>query len=277
MGTSIAARLFMIGLWGECDDQGIFQWKPLTLKARIMPADSVDIATLLEELGTKNFIKKFSHGGAEFGVVRNFCRFQRPKKPTKTHYMPPEYRTYAGLTGSGPPPDDDERGGSSPPVPHQSRTSPTDGGERRGIGGGEERSGRGPQAVSTLPLLDPKKSSLEPENRAREEVGALSSGSSLGLEGRSSPDNAQAVSGESVEARRRRLEDKLAAFRAREAASKARKTAGDSGPPKATAAKLNGHGEGSERTNGTAKPNGAAHDVDSDEPIPIAAAPPAPT
>lgn len=154
MGTSIAARLFLIGLWGECDDQGIFQWKPLTLKARIVPADSVDVATLLDELVAQNFIKRFSHGGADFGVVRNFCRFQRPKKPNRTHFMPVEYRTYAGIKADGSPPDDDEGGGSGEPVPHRSGKVPAEGeeGNRRG------EKGRGPQAVPTL--VNPNNSNL---------------------------------------------------------------------------------------------------------------------
>ena len=127
----VETRLFLIGLWNECDDQGAFEWKPLGLKMRIFPADNFDVAVMLSELEAADVVKSYEMGGRKYGVVRNFGKFQRPKKPNSIHLMPAELRTYAGLSPS-----------SSEPVPHQFPTSPEkssqmeDGG---GIGGEEER------------------------------------------------------------------------------------------------------------------------------------------
>lgn len=109
--VSIAARLLFIGIWGEADDKGVFEWKPLTLKMRLYPADNVDIETLLSELVSVDAVVSYEFDGRKFGIVRNFRKFQRPKKPNDVHPMPSEFRTYAGLSEA-----------SSEQVPHQSRT-----------------------------------------------------------------------------------------------------------------------------------------------------------
>lgn len=122
MALSLAARELVKGIWCEADDQGVFEWKPLTLKARILPADAVDLVELLEELVAGQFVTRFEIEGRSYGAVRNFRKFQRPKKPNSTYLLPPEFRTYVGLSDSRgePTPDSDQ------PVPHQ---FPTEGGK----------------------------------------------------------------------------------------------------------------------------------------------------
>lgn len=112
MEASLAARWLLIGIWSECDDQGAFQWKPATLKARIMPNDNVDIPALLDELVALKFLTSYEHEGAKFGLVRNFCKFQRPKKPNTVHVVPNQFRTFVGLTPA-----------SSEPAPPSTRQS----------------------------------------------------------------------------------------------------------------------------------------------------------
>jgi hypothetical protein len=128
MALTFPARELLKGLWCESDDQGIFEWKPLTLKARLMPADNVDMMALLLELEDGNFIRPFDHDGKRLGAVRNFRRFQRPKKPNAVHYMPVEFRTYVGLKADGSPPDADK----TDEVPPKGERSPQmeDGGGR---------------------------------------------------------------------------------------------------------------------------------------------------
>jgi len=92
--VSMPARLLLIGIWTECFDDGIFEWKPLTLKMRIFPADSVDVAPLLDELVSVNAVMRFCADGKLYGAVRNFCRFQRPKKPNSSGVNSDEIRTY---------------------------------------------------------------------------------------------------------------------------------------------------------------------------------------
>lgn len=84
MSASAYARLLTIGLWTEAWDDGAFEWKPVVLKARIFPADACDVAALLEELSALNVIKKVERNGKFYGLIRNFRRFQRPKKPNQS-------------------------------------------------------------------------------------------------------------------------------------------------------------------------------------------------
>ena len=93
MGLSAYARLLFIGLWNEAFDDGVFEWKPLTLKARIFPVDAVDVPALLQELAASDCIS--SRG--KYGLIRNFRHFQRPKKPNSSELLQPEDHEYVGL------------------------------------------------------------------------------------------------------------------------------------------------------------------------------------
>lgn len=132
VSMSMAARLLLPGIWTECDDQGVFEWKPITLKMRIFAADDVNVGALLDELEQGNLIRRFDVSGKVYGVVRNFAKWQKPKKPVSKFPLPTEWRTYAGYK-------DD----SSPPVPHQFPTSGEEsplmeeGGGKKDIGGGD--------------------------------------------------------------------------------------------------------------------------------------------
>ncbi|MBW3095658.1 hypothetical protein [Pseudohoeflea coraliihabitans] len=99
-------------LWMECDDQGVFEWKPVVLKARLLPADNIDFAEILEEFVSLGVVMRFEVAGKSYGAVRNFCKFQRPKKPNAVHPVTPESRTF---TASSEP--------SSEPVRNQFGTS----------------------------------------------------------------------------------------------------------------------------------------------------------
>lgn len=109
------ARLLYIGLWTDADDQGLFEWKPLQIRMRLLPGDSADVAALLAELVTANLIAELEAGGKKLGAIRYFRRFQRPKKPNAVFVLPAEWRTYVGLDGgNGEPP-----AGEEAPVPNQ--------------------------------------------------------------------------------------------------------------------------------------------------------------
>jgi hypothetical protein len=79
------ARLFFMGLWNECDDYGSFEWAPLKLKMRLLPGDNADAGELLAELTEAGSVMRYEVGGKSYGAVRNFCQFQRPKKPNAVH------------------------------------------------------------------------------------------------------------------------------------------------------------------------------------------------
>lgn len=107
VSLSMTARILLIGLWTEADDHGAFEWKPLSIKMRVFPADSVDVPALMKELAEADVIRQ--HGN--LGFVRNFCKYQRPKKPTYKHGLPDELRTYIACKPDG-----------TEPVPHQEST-----------------------------------------------------------------------------------------------------------------------------------------------------------
>lgn len=101
VSLSMTARVLYIGIWTEADDHGIFEWKPLQFKMKLMPADTVETSVLMDEMVTCNSVKRFTSDDKSYGLVRNFCKYQRPKKPKYTHFMPNELRTYAGLNEDG--------------------------------------------------------------------------------------------------------------------------------------------------------------------------------
>jgi hypothetical protein len=133
VSLSPLARLLAIGLWNECDDGGGFEWRPVQLKMRLLPADHVDIAPLLSELEANKQVARYSIDGRSYGAVRNFGRFQRPKKANRIHPMPDEFRTFAATEhiGSEPVPHPDGTGGEKSPQ----REEVIEGGNRRKGGG----------------------------------------------------------------------------------------------------------------------------------------------
>ncbi len=129
------ARLLFLGLGVEADDKGIFEWKLTTIKMRLFPADHVDVDTLLTELVSIDAVAGYEIDGRKYGAIRNFRKFQRPKKPNDVHPMPEQFRTYVGLGDV-----------SSEPVPHQFGTGSEMAPQMED--GGEDVGGRGKQGLS---------------------------------------------------------------------------------------------------------------------------------
>lgn len=96
VSVSPMARLLFMGIWNECDDAGSFEWSPLKLKMRLLPADNADVVSLLAELEGVGCIMKYEIDGREYGAVRNFVQFQRPKKPNQTYPQTEEVRKWCG-------------------------------------------------------------------------------------------------------------------------------------------------------------------------------------
>lgn len=98
VSVSMGARLLFIGLGIEADDKGIFEWKPLTIKMRLFPADNVSVEELLAELSAVGAIRQFEAQGKKYGAIRNFRKFQKPKTPNNIHPSTPEILAFVGLT-----------------------------------------------------------------------------------------------------------------------------------------------------------------------------------
>jgi len=97
VSASPMARLLFMGLWNECDDYGSFEWSPLKLKMRLLPADNADAAELLSELEAAGTVLRYEIGGKSYGAVRNFCQYQRPKKPNSTFPQNAKVRDWVNL------------------------------------------------------------------------------------------------------------------------------------------------------------------------------------
>lgn len=107
VSCSTTARLMFIGLGIEADDKGIFEWKPLTIKMRIFPADHVMVEELLAELVNAGAIKQYAIDGRSYGAIRNFRKFQKPKTPNDIHPATALILEFVGLP-SEPKPTDPE-------------------------------------------------------------------------------------------------------------------------------------------------------------------------
>lgn len=94
------AVLLWQGLWTESDDQGVFEWKPFTIKARILPAPNIDINEMLAMLVEVNMIREFEANGKRYGAIRNFRQYQRPERPKTQHPLPDNLRKYVSLETS---------------------------------------------------------------------------------------------------------------------------------------------------------------------------------
>lgn len=127
------ARLLALGIRNEADDNGIFEWNPVKLKMRLLPADNLDIEVLLQELLDTDQVVQYEAEGRRFGMIRSFQRYQKPKKPSFIHPAPSE------PLPNGYQLSDKYSTTSSEPVPHQYGNSSSDGGEEgreEGKGGG---------------------------------------------------------------------------------------------------------------------------------------------
>lgn len=81
---SIPARLFFIGLWTYADDNGVLEYKVKQLKARIFPADDIDIQPLIDELLHQKLIVSYESDGELYLWIRNFRRHQVIDRPRKS-------------------------------------------------------------------------------------------------------------------------------------------------------------------------------------------------
>ena len=153
VSCSPLARLLYVGLWTDADDQGLFEWRPLQIKMRLLPGDSADASELLGELVAAGLIAEFSTGEKRFGAIRDFRTYQRPKKPNAVHVLPPEWRTYVGLGEAISELATASPLNSSEPVPHQ---FPTRGENPPQMEDGGEDVGSKKDATASSVLAEPK-------------------------------------------------------------------------------------------------------------------------
>lgn len=122
--VSIAARLLLLGISNLADDQGVFRWKPMSLKAHVFPADNVDVKALLGELEAADLIRRFEAEDSTFGAVRGWGRHQKPKDARGTHPLPVELDAFVRIDEVPPPRERKDR--PAPPWPLRPKGSSPD-------------------------------------------------------------------------------------------------------------------------------------------------------
>lgn len=135
VALSFPARLLALALRNIADDHGVFEWKPRTIKMQLLPADAIDVHPLLSELVGNNMVLEFESGGKRYGAIRNFTKWQRPKKPSYQYPCSELVLDYVGLKagefGTCEPSDD----ASSPPVGNRFGTGSEIASQRKEEGG----------------------------------------------------------------------------------------------------------------------------------------------
>jgi hypothetical protein len=87
---SAMARLLFIGLWNFADDEGRMVYSAKRLKLQIFPADSCDIATLVEELCRQELVSVYYVEATAYLQVNGFVEHQKIDKRAKSkHPAPP--------------------------------------------------------------------------------------------------------------------------------------------------------------------------------------------
>ena len=152
---SMTARVLLIGIWTEADDAGVFEWKPVTLKMRIFPADNVDVPAALEEIEAAGAVKRFDAGGKVYGSVRNFCKYQRPKTPKSHHPLPDHIRKWTGVKDGEFPQNGETTSAEPEPFPQNGEIASQmeDGG---GVGGGKEEKKKGARKSAPAYVVEGK-------------------------------------------------------------------------------------------------------------------------
>jgi uncharacterized phage protein (TIGR02220 family) len=69
--------LVYAGLWGHCDKNGVFEWRPRTLKLDILPFLTFDMVQTLAILSDGKFISSWMVGEDTYGFIPKFTEHQR--------------------------------------------------------------------------------------------------------------------------------------------------------------------------------------------------------
>lgn len=104
-------RLFFIGLWNFCDDEGRFLNDLIKMKGEILPFDADvnqnQIKNFIEILETAKRVYIYESEGVSYGIVVKFLKHQTINRPTPSKLPPPdqakfsEWLTEDSLSDSG--------------------------------------------------------------------------------------------------------------------------------------------------------------------------------
>jgi hypothetical protein len=89
ISSGLPIRIAFAGLWGECDREGRFEWRPRRLKAAILPYDELDFAEVLAALDLHGFVVKYEVAGASYGCIPSWRSHQVINTNEKASVIPP--------------------------------------------------------------------------------------------------------------------------------------------------------------------------------------------
>jgi hypothetical protein len=98
VACSPLARLLLLGLRSDADDHGVFEWRPASLKMRVLAADQVDVNELLAELVGHRQVARFEANGTTYGVCLKWGQKQR--RPHYRYPVPPAAIVQSDVVGS---------------------------------------------------------------------------------------------------------------------------------------------------------------------------------
>jgi len=80
------ARLLFAGLWCMADAEGRLEYRPLRVKAEVLPYDECDVDELADELEQRGFVRRYTVDDVTILVIPKFLEHQRPhpKEPTES-------------------------------------------------------------------------------------------------------------------------------------------------------------------------------------------------
>lgn len=85
---SAFARLLFLGLLNFVDDEGRGEFRPKSLKMKILPADNIDIDPLFEELIQSGMLLAYSFEGNDYFQIKNFGKHQKIDKRRGSKFPP---------------------------------------------------------------------------------------------------------------------------------------------------------------------------------------------
>lgn len=150
VALSFPARILALALRNVADDHGVFEWKPLTIKMQLLPADNVEITGLLSELVANDALIEFEAEGKRYGAIRNFMRWQRPKKPSYQYPCSEQVLEYVGFKSNSSGTDDASDEGSSEPVGNWYGTGSENAPQRKEEGGSKKEKDSCPKPASRI-------------------------------------------------------------------------------------------------------------------------------
>ena len=90
------ARLLFSGLWCMADAEGRLEYRPLRVKAEVLPYDDCDVDQLVDELEQRGFVRRYTVDDVTILVIPKFLDHQRPHPKEPTESFPTEENATAG-------------------------------------------------------------------------------------------------------------------------------------------------------------------------------------